>query len=57
MPKSTSNDALVQRHKQLRQTLIDKHAMQAAQKIVKLKKQTVEEVTKIIAEEFQASQL
>lgn len=54
MPKST-NDAIVQRHAELRQTLIDKHSRIAADKIMKLRKPTVEQVSEIIAEQFKAS--
>ena len=55
MPKPTSNDELVKRHSELRNTLIQKHAALAAQKIVKLKKLSAEEVTRVIAEEFKSS--
>ena len=54
MPNPT-NDQIVQRHKELRNTLIQKHARVAAEKILKLKKPSVEEVAKLIADEFLAS--
>jgi hypothetical protein len=58
MPKS-SNDALVQRHKELRATLINKHSKLAAEGIVRLmgakKKPTVEQIAETIAAEFLAS--
>ena len=59
MPKPTSNDALVQRHKQLRATLIQKHSKIAAERIVRLidtrKKLTIEQIAEAIAAEFLAS--
>ena len=54
MPKPT-NDQIVQRHQELRNTLLQKHARMAAEKIVKLKKLSVDEVAKLIADEFLAS--
>jgi len=54
MAKST-NDALVQRHKQLRATLIQKHSRLAAERIMKIKKPTVEQIAEAIAGEFLAS--
>jgi len=58
MAKST-NDALVQRHKELRATLINKHSRLAAERIMRLweskKKPTVEQIADAIAEEFLAS--
>jgi hypothetical protein len=58
MAKS-SNDALVQRHKELRTTLINKHSRLAAERIVRLmdakKKPTVEQISETIAAEFLAS--
>jgi hypothetical protein len=55
MPKP-SNDALVQRHRELRTTLINKHSKLAVQRIVRLweskKKPTVEEIAGLIATEF-----
>lgn len=56
MPKPT-NDDLVKRHAQLRNTLIEKHASLAADKIVKSKKATAQEIARIIADEFKSSQL
>jgi hypothetical protein len=59
MPKPTSNDALVQRHKQLRATLIEKHSRLAAERIVKLmdakKKPSTEQIAEAIAAEFLGS--
>ena len=59
MPKPTSNDELVQRHKQLRATLINKHSRLAAERVVRLtdakKKPSVEEIAEVIAAEFLAS--
>lgn len=54
MPKPT-NDELVKRHKQLRDTLIASCAKSAAQKISKLKNPSVEEIATVIANEFKAS--
>jgi hypothetical protein len=54
MAKST-NDALVQRHKELRATLIQKHSRLAAERIIKIKKPTVEQIAEAIATEFLAS--
>jgi hypothetical protein len=59
MPKP-SNDALVQRHKELRSTLIIKHSRLAAERIAHMmesrkKKPRVEEIAEVIAAEFQAS--
>jgi flagellar basal body-associated protein FliL len=54
MPKPT-NDELVKRHKQLRDTLIASCAKSAAEKISKLKKPSVEEIATVIANEFKAS--
>lgn len=55
MPKP-SNDALVQRHRELRRTLITKHSKLAAERIVRLweskKKPTVEQIAEAIATEF-----
>ena len=55
MPNST-NDALVQRHKELRRTLITKHSKLAAERIVRIldskKKPTVEQLAEAIATEF-----
>jgi hypothetical protein len=55
MPKP-SNDALVQRHRELRSTLITKHSRLAAARIARLmesrKKHTVEEIAELIATEF-----
>lgn len=54
-----SNDALVQRHRELRTTLIGKHSRLAAERIVRLteakKKPTVEQIAEAIAAEFLAS--
>ena len=54
MPKP-SNDTLVQRHSELRATLINKHSKLAAERIVRLiesrKKHTVEEISELIATE------
>ena len=58
MAKS-SNDPLVQRHKELRATLINKHSRLAAERIVRLtdakKKPSVEEIAEAIAAEFLSS--
>jgi hypothetical protein len=54
MPNRT-NDDLVKRHAELRETLIKNNAKRAAEKIVKLKKLSIEEVAQIIADEFRAS--
>jgi exoribonuclease II len=60
MPKP-SNDALVQRHRELRATLINKHSKLTVERVAKLidsrkaKKPTVEEIAEVIATEFQAS--
>jgi len=59
MPKP-SNDALVQRHRELRATLINKHSRMAAERIAHMmesrkKTPTVEEIAGLIAAEFQAS--
>jgi flagellar basal body-associated protein FliL len=54
MAKPT-NDELVKRHKQLRDTLIATCSKSAAEKIVKLKKPSVEEIATVIANEFKAS--
>ena len=66
MPKP-SNDSLVQRHRQLRATLINKHARIAAEGIVSLLaakrgqagtkagQPSVEEIATVIAGEFLAS--
>ncbi len=55
MAKST-NDALVQRRKELRATLIQKHSRLAAERIVRLtdakKRLTVEQIAEVIAAEF-----
>lgn len=51
MPNPT-NDQIVQRHKELRNTLMQKHARLAAEKIVKLKKLPVGEVAKLIADGY-----
>lgn len=55
MPNPT-NDALVQRHRELRRTLITKHSKLAAERIVSLweskKKPTVEQIAEAIAAEF-----
>jgi hypothetical protein len=47
MPKPT-NDEIVKRHKQLRDTLIASCAKSAAEKILKLKKPSVEEIATVI---------
>jgi hypothetical protein len=55
MPKSRTNDDLVQRHKQLRETLIAACSKSAAEKIIALKKESVSEIAAIIASEFKNS--
>ena len=55
MPKPRTNDELVKRHAELRETLITNNAKRAAEKIVELKKPSVDEVAKIIAAEFRKS--
>jgi len=57
MAKPTSNDDIVQRHAEIRQTLIDKHARLAAEKILRIKKLSIEAVATVIADEFTASKL
>jgi len=57
MPKQTTNDAIVQRHKELRATMIQKHSKLAAEKIAKLKKPTQDQIAKIINDEFVSSQI
>jgi len=54
MPKPTSDD-LVQRHKQLRSTLIAKHSKPAAEKVHALKNPTADKIAAIIEQEFNAS--
>ena len=58
MPKP-SNDAIVQRQRELRKTLILKHARIATEKISEhldaKKKPTVEQIAELIAAEFLAS--
>jgi hypothetical protein len=56
MPKP-NNDQIVQRHKELRNTLMQKHARLAAEKIVKLKQLSIDEIAKLIADEFLMSSL
>jgi hypothetical protein len=41
-----NNDEIVRRHAQLRQTLIDKHAKIAAEKILKIKNLSVGQVAR-----------
>jgi hypothetical protein len=58
MPNPT-NDALVQRHRELRRTLITKYSKLAVECIVRLlepkKKPTVEQIAEAIATEFLGS--
>ena len=54
MPKPT-NDEIVKRHKQLRDTLIAACSQSAAEKIAKLKKPSVAEIATVIANEFKVS--
>ncbi len=54
MPKST-NDDLVRRARELRVTLIEKHAKLAAAKIVKLKSPKETDIAAVIADEFKSS--
>ncbi len=54
MPKPT-NDELVKRHKQLRETVIATCSKSAADKIIVLKKPTANEIAAIIANEFKNS--
>ena len=54
MAKPT-NDEIVKRHKQLRDTLITACSPSAAEKIAKFKKPSVAEIATVIANDFKVS--